>query len=147
MNKVLLLIILLKLGSCSKAPDNSEHAENFKSFMQAVAKVEIDYDQDAQYVIIPTRGCIGCIELGKALMDSSQLLNTTFIYHSANSITHHDQLIAVNDEEKLNQVYLGVDGYKPIVVQVQNGHIQKIFGLTPTEKEGIVSITKFDEEL
>lgn len=114
--------------------------------MQSVAKVEISEEADAQFIILPTVGCTGCIELGHSLMNSSSLANTTFIYYSVNDSSETNNKIAVQNETKLNQIYLGV-GYQPIVVQLKNGRIKEIFGLTPTEKEGVEKVIAFDQNL
>jgi hypothetical protein len=51
----------------------------------------------------------------------------------------------VESRRKLNRVYLGVEG-KPAVLQIREGDLVAVFGITPTEDSDVQQMASFEEK-
>ncbi|MDR9374896.1 MAG: hypothetical protein RI565_08520 [Schleiferiaceae bacterium] len=143
----LAFILLIGPGQsgCTEKPQQ-QYLENFERFLKEELPGHAVDERAAQYVLIPTRGCRGCLEKAAQLMDSRDFPNTYFIVYVGDSpASSNDHHLRVESQRKLNRVYLGVEG-KPAVLQIREGDLEAVFGITPTEGDDVQRMTSFEEK-
>lgn len=122
---------------------NAKKSRYFELFVETEMR---DHELDimaAQYILIPSYGCSGCLRTAISLMQSDTLKQSFFVSYMENDSAEH--YFQVN-EQNLNSLYLGVEG-KPIVLQYLHGSLDTIFGIDVASTKSVELVIDFDQYL